>query len=35
MIALDELDAVNFAKGCYLGQEVVARRSTGVRLNAA
>ena len=25
MIALDELDAVNFAKGCYLGQEVVAR----------
>ena len=25
MLALDELGAVNFAKGCYLGQEVVAR----------
>lgn len=25
MLALDELGAVSFAKGCYLGQEVVAR----------
>ena len=25
MIGLDELGAVNFSKGCYLGQEVVAR----------
>ena len=25
MLALDELGAVNFDKGCYLGQEVVAR----------
>ena len=25
MLALDELGAVSFTKGCYLGQEVVAR----------
>ena len=25
MLALDKLDAVSFSKGCYLGQEVVAR----------
>ena len=25
MLALDELGAVSFAKGCYLGQEIVAR----------
>jgi len=31
MVNFDELGAVDFRKGCYPGQEIVAARSTAAR----